>query len=1181
MKKLLGLGKSAGFWALIGVILLALLIWFGGPYLGIADHQPLASATARLVLIIVIIAIWAIWLQVAQWRARTRAGKLAEEMAQEGAADAGAPGNRGADERAQLQTRFREAVEMLRKRRHGGKDLYTLPWYVVIGPPGSGKSTLIKNSGLHFPLSERFGKDALRGVGGTRNCDWWFTDEAVFLDTAGRYTTQDSDEAADAGAWAEFLRLLRKYRKRRPINGVVLAMSVSDLLVLDDEGLKAHIAAVRQRLDELGEQLRIGVPVYLLLTKCDLVAGFGEFFDDLDLAQRSQVWGVSFPVERTMDGSAATAFAGEFDLLVSRLNARALDRLHGERDAVRRAAVLSFPLQMGSLRDLAQRFVEGVFSHYQYGKPPLLRGVYLTSGTQEGAPIDRMLGAVARTFGLDAAQIPKPTAKPRTFFVERLLKDVLFHESGFAGTDPRLERRRILIQVAGYGVVLVVVVLLLAGLFTSYGRNRAYLAQVKEAIAHYPAHADLTDATSDKMYFAQALKRLDAMAAVDAVARSYQGNVPWLMRFGLYQGDSVGDQVHAAYLRELNALLLPGVAMRFREGLTANADKPQVLYYYLKGYLMLGQPPHRDGDELVALTDNEWSRIFPNQPVLQNALAKQFAVMVGNPRDVRAVPLDKDLVTQARSTLHTADLAALIYGSIKLHETASSDAPLRLDQALGLLGDVFRRKSGVPLSKPLPALYTQPVFQRLVDGGIAKAVKQFAANDWVFGETKMDSLAQARMQAQVLVLYERDYIKHWDDLLDDLALQPITSMSDASATAAKLAGSSSPLKALLKVVADNTHDMLRTPGGKGGSGKAAATAKQIAAYKARQQATRNALTRVLAAGAGGSGGQSAAPAAKPGDLINAHFDALDKLVAGAPGAQPIDRTLAVLATLSKTLLGMTDFADAAGKPNPQLLQAQQQVSQLPAPVSTWLSQLTGKSQALVASGTKSALGRKLQQAVGDSCASFTRGRFPFVPSSHRDIPLQNFAGLFGYGGRFDTFYNKTLANLVDTSGRYWKWKSGPGAVNGPPGMLRQAQLADEIKQMYFHHGASTPEVDFTLSDPRLGDGVGRFAIDVDGQKFTYQTGGDARMAMKWPGPKPGSVKVSAWDTSGNLISAFSYRGDWAFFHALRAAKLQKQSDLRYVASFDFGGHPVQVTVVAASLKNPFLNQAVQHFRCGG
>ena len=124
-------------------------------------------------------------------------------------------------------------MSALKEQRRCGHSLYELPWYVIIGAPGSGKTTALLNSGLKFPLEQRVGKGALRGVGGTRNCDWWFTDEAIFLDTAGRYTTQDSDAASDSAGWSEFLALLRKYRARRPINGVILTISAHDLIVAE------------------------------------------------------------------------------------------------------------------------------------------------------------------------------------------------------------------------------------------------------------------------------------------------------------------------------------------------------------------------------------------------------------------------------------------------------------------------------------------------------------------------------------------------------------------------------------------------------------------------------------------------------------------------------------------------------------------------------------------------------------------------------------------------------------------------------------------------------------------------------------------------------------------------------------------------------------------------------------
>src|SRR5205085_2105799 len=143
-----------------------------------------------------------------------------------------------------------------------------------IGAPGSGKTTALVNSGLNFPLEQRSGPGAVRGVGGTRNCDWWFTDEAIFLDTAGRYTTQDSDAASDSAGWAEFLALLKKYRKRRPLNGIILTISAQDLMVEGGSARETHVAAARRRLSELTKELRIQLPVYLLVTKVDLVAGF-------------------------------------------------------------------------------------------------------------------------------------------------------------------------------------------------------------------------------------------------------------------------------------------------------------------------------------------------------------------------------------------------------------------------------------------------------------------------------------------------------------------------------------------------------------------------------------------------------------------------------------------------------------------------------------------------------------------------------------------------------------------------------------------------------------------------------------------------------------------------------------------------------------------------------------------
>ena len=157
-------------------------------------------------------------------------------------------------ELAELARRFTGALEQLKRRRLGAKGsrrwLYQLPWYAMIGPPGSGKTTALTQSGLRFPLAQA---REIRGVAGTRYCDWFFTDEAVLIDTAGRYTSQDSDRDGDAKAWRGFLELLRRRRPRQPLNGVLVAISVSELVAGRDRGGFDHAATVRSRLARLFE----------------------------------------------------------------------------------------------------------------------------------------------------------------------------------------------------------------------------------------------------------------------------------------------------------------------------------------------------------------------------------------------------------------------------------------------------------------------------------------------------------------------------------------------------------------------------------------------------------------------------------------------------------------------------------------------------------------------------------------------------------------------------------------------------------------------------------------------------------------------------------------------------------------------------------------------------------------
>jgi type VI secretion system protein ImpL len=250
----------------IGTIALAIFIWQLGPMFAFGDARPLESRGGRIVAILLAVA-WGVGRIIAgRVQARYMNARVAD-MLRAGASGAKQAGG-GAKQAEFLNERFSGAMNALRTLRiretnasplsrlfDNGRYIYELPWYVIIGAPGVGKTTALLNSGLSFPLAKKFGAAAIRGMGGTRHCDWWFTNEAVFIDTAGRYTTHETDATADKAEWTGFLSLLKKNRSRQPINGVLLMLSVADLLNLNHEGRQTYAATMRRRLDELRNDL--------------------------------------------------------------------------------------------------------------------------------------------------------------------------------------------------------------------------------------------------------------------------------------------------------------------------------------------------------------------------------------------------------------------------------------------------------------------------------------------------------------------------------------------------------------------------------------------------------------------------------------------------------------------------------------------------------------------------------------------------------------------------------------------------------------------------------------------------------------------------------------------------------------------------------------------------------------
>ena len=344
--------------------------------------------------------------------------------------------------------------------------------------------------------------------------------------------------ASDSVGWSEFLALLRKHRARRPVNGVILTVNAQDLLLLDAAGREPHVEAARSRLDELIRELRIQLPVYVMVTKCDLVEGFAEYFDDSDARKGAPRSGASrFPTKTAVANQGPAGVPGGVRCADDAPERAGVRTGRGSAtDTRRRTKVFAFPQQMATLRDALTDWVTDVFDASDSAGRVLLRGVYFTSGTQEGTPIDRLLGSIGRKFGA-ADAVMRPAGPGKAYFVENLLKEVMIGESGLAGVNRRLELRNASALLGAYIGTGVIAAAGVAALSVSYSANRDFLDQ---AAAHI-AGLERTAAVNSASPLTSVARRLDAIRAVVDSSDRYRAATSWLLRWGLYQGRSIGN----------------------------------------------------------------------------------------------------------------------------------------------------------------------------------------------------------------------------------------------------------------------------------------------------------------------------------------------------------------------------------------------------------------------------------------------------------------------------------------------------------------------------------------------------------------------------------------------------------------------------------------------------------------
>lgn len=1106
-------------WSLLLVLAVAMAVWFFGPLLAVDDYRFWQTAAARLLTISGLFLLWGLAMVYANWRSMTRQGAIdhVDPRPRKGLVE---------NEQRHLRDRFKDALQILKNSRIYGERSprwrNALPWYLLIGKQGSGKSRMLAASGLQL-LQDR--GESTADVGGASCCDWHFAEDGVLLDTAGRYLTQP-DSSVDGAGWSMLLGLLKVRRRTRPLNGVVVALSMETLLHGSERDLENDARAVQSRLQDIQQTLHVDLPIYLVVTQADRLRGFAEFFDR-PLGESSDAVLGEYIVPGK-GGIEISQVRQAFEALLQRLSGELVQRLHQERNSDLRGRMLDFPHQAARIGERLSLYIEVAFCGPRYQRTNGFRGFYLTSADGGSQALE-----------------------PRSHFIQGLFNRVILAQADLAGLDGQ-ERRRIRWRQGLLALSALLVVGAAGLLWThSYSSNHQRLEQLRDLVRQPAPAQPGSDATL------ALLPLLDSRLAATRVF-PVQGEARLAERVGLYQGNISRPVLEQAYEHALGQLLLSQVSEMLQEQVRGSLEDRERLQDNLRAYLMLNLRERRDAGWLRERVAGHWSIRFAGEPSVQTRLNEHFAHLLEQPF---VQSLNDELVAQARHVLRGESLVDVVYRVLR--EQARSLEPLRLAQ-----GSVF---DGVNL--PIPGFYTRKYLRHFEEQG-ARLVNTIVQDNWVLGEgADLSAMDLQRLMVELEQRYFSEYANAWSEALGRIRLRETDNSRQGSEQLASLTSAQSPLLQLLQQVRDNTRLPLANERLDDLAAKLPGPAAEL--VQVAQAGLANALpdtARLTMQRRFEPLHQLLDSQQNPGAELTQALQALNDLhlqlaVLNREGSpEPV-----AFEMVKRRVQGQQDA----------LSNLRNVTARLPLPLAGWFESLADEHWRRLLDQAYRHVNQRYQSEVYGFYAKAIKQRFPFNAHASSDVSLHDFQEFFKPEGVMARFFDSYLRPFVSGDAGRYRLRSLDGrSLPMSRALLDQQAKVQVIRRGFFADEPGDLQVRFTLAPYSPDPAVSRAVLRLGDQQMEYRHGPIVPMAMQWPTEaENGRSSLVLERGSERALGLEKNAGAWSVFRLFDLMQSEPSSGQDVlILKADLAGLRANYLLTSRRTPNPFQMAQWRTFR---
>ncbi len=1103
-------------YCILGAI--SLVIWFAGPLVSISDHVPFQDPDKRFYTILLIFVSWILKITVLD-KSTVEKEPLAIDPPE------------FTKKLDFLTGRFQGAINFLNttllNKNDKNRSLINLPWYLLIGPSGSGKTSLLANSNIHFILAKQFKQEAMKIIPPTDVCDWWVTRDSVLVDVPGFYLYSKLKNAIHAsqqtiqkfslyaGLWQKFLNLMNQSRGANALSGVIIAISLSDLMNPQSKRKARIFYDIKNRIAELREKFGPDLPFYLTITKCDLLPGFLEYYSDIGVDELSQAWGITIPTVKDNQALIET-FSDRFNSLIKRMNKQIIWRLHQERNPLIRPFIKDFPLQIELLKNNIASLLKSLSTPE---KEFHLQGVYLTSAMQHAEQVYKESSIdhnveVAKTTAIQILR--NPLMRSRAYFIRQFLSQAIMSSASYHASTPVWQHRPKM-YAASIGVIIVTALFLANELYRGTHQTDA----IRDSLTLYQAGV--------KRHDAELSKALPLLNALEKTATAPTQNT-------LFSGEQTQQNANAAYQQALQTIIVPEIKKDLEKYLQGNNTKtPERIYAALQAYLMLADKDHLQPD-MIASTLILVAPAVISQQGADQIIQHIRAAFEGN---WQTQDLNPVIISQARKQLTSLTPVQLSLVILKNMASNNMDTVISLGTDQGTQPALINKQ----IANQVPYMFTGDAFQLVYDQQIDTAAKEATQSNWVLGNVSLNPSDGTALANQLRTLYVSNYVDIWESILANIQLATPTDLAQVDTLIANLIGTNSPLLQLLKTIKLNTNfaPVLTA------SPKLAALSGLLVNADNQQsdtlykiffslQQTHQFLQNILTAS----------------DVNAAAFQAASLRVKNAPSNLTKDE-----------LSGL--FAIANQSPEP----VRSWLTQLAA--ASWHFLLQNAGLYVENQWRSTILPTYHTQFVNRF--PFT----PDATQEVAMEQFNQFLGARGALTQFYNSYIDPFVETTDQTA-HWK-KLDNEKIPFSQVALDQLQQAVQLQHLFFPHGENQVALKFTLKPVLLSPNTKSVRLSINGQAIEHDRSmPQIPQYLTWPGTSPMHQTQLSLGTWQNMPLNNTLSGDWGWLRLVSQATPRIFSQKEVLLHFNVDKHMAKYLLFTQGDVNPFLVNNIRQFK---